>query len=83
MGPGKEFDAIRLLMSRWGDLAVDIGDDAILDRTFCSLRVWAVVRPAEMRAWLGTLKDKELRESLTWLLEHPWGMEKAPKNDEK
>ncbi len=28
MGPGQEFDAIRLLMSRWGDLAVDIGDDA-------------------------------------------------------
>ena len=28
MGPGHEFDTIRLLMSRWGDLAVDIGDDA-------------------------------------------------------
>ncbi len=28
MGPGHEFDTIRMLMRRWGDLAVDIGDDA-------------------------------------------------------
>lgn len=28
LGPGVEFDTIRMLMSRWGDLAVDIGDDA-------------------------------------------------------
>jgi thiamine-monophosphate kinase len=28
MGPGGEFDTIRLLMERWGDIAVDIGDDA-------------------------------------------------------
>lgn len=28
MGPGHEFDTIRMLMQRWGDLAVDIGDDA-------------------------------------------------------
>lgn len=28
MGPGQEFDTIRMLMARWGDLAVDIGDDA-------------------------------------------------------
>ena len=28
MGQGVEFDTIRLLMARWGDLAVDIGDDA-------------------------------------------------------
>ena len=26
-------------------------DDAMADRTFCSLRVWAVVRPKEMEAW--------------------------------
>lgn len=30
MGPGREFDTIRMLMARWGDLAVDIGDDAAL-----------------------------------------------------
>lgn len=28
MGAGAEFDAIRDLMARWGDLVVDIGDDA-------------------------------------------------------
>lgn len=28
MGQGVEFDTIRMLMARWGDLAVDIGDDA-------------------------------------------------------
>ena len=28
MGPGVEFDTIRMLMARWGTLAVDIGDDA-------------------------------------------------------
>lgn len=28
MGQGVEFDTIRLLMARWGELAVDIGDDA-------------------------------------------------------
>lgn len=28
LGPGHEFDTIRMLMARWGDLAVDIGDDA-------------------------------------------------------
>ncbi|BAH38341.1 MAG TPA: thiamine-phosphate kinase [Gemmatimonas aurantiaca] len=28
MGAGGEFDTIRMLMSRWGDLAADIGDDA-------------------------------------------------------
>lgn len=28
MGEGREFDTIRMLMARWGDLAADIGDDA-------------------------------------------------------
>jgi len=28
MGQGLEFDTIRMLLARWGDLAVDIGDDA-------------------------------------------------------
>ena len=28
LGPGAEFDTIRLLMQKWGDLAADIGDDA-------------------------------------------------------
>ncbi len=33
LGPGAEFDTIRLLMARWGDLAVDIGDDAAVLRS--------------------------------------------------
>ena len=48
-------------------------DDAMVDRTFCSLRVWAVVRPKEMKAWIGTLKEADMRKALTWLLDHPWG----------
>lgn len=55
------------------------GDDAfasdsdMIDRTFCALRVWAVVQPAEMRKWIATLDDADLEKALTWLLEHPWG----------
>jgi len=55
------------------------GDDAfavdgdMTDRTFCALRVWAVTRPHEMKPWIATIKDKEMRAALTWLLEHPWG----------
>ena len=30
MGPGREFDTIRTLLDRWGELAVGIGDDAAL-----------------------------------------------------
>jgi len=55
------------------------GEDGMIDRTFCALRIWAVVRPAEMKAWIATLNDSELQKSLAWLLRHPWG--KAP--DEK
>ena len=55
------------------------GDDAfssdadMIDRTFCALRVWAVVKPREMKAWITTQKDADMRKALTWLLEHPWG----------
>jgi hypothetical protein len=49
-------------------------EGGMIDRTFCALRVWAVVKPKEMKAWIGTLKDAEIRKALTWLLEHPWGM---------
>ena len=48
-------------------------DDAMIDRTFCALRVWAVVKPREMKAWIGTSKEADMRKALTWLLEHPWG----------
>jgi hypothetical protein len=48
-------------------------DDAMMDRTFCSMRVWAVVRPKEMAGWIPTIKDKEMRNALWWLLQNPWG----------
>ncbi len=48
-------------------------DSDMIDRTFCALRVWAVVRPREMKAWIGTIKEANMRKALTWLLEHPWG----------
>lgn len=57
----------------YGDVAR--GDGDVMDRTFCSLRVWAALRPAEMKTWLAMMKDDEMREALTWLLENPWGHE--------
>jgi hypothetical protein len=48
-------------------------EGCMIDRTFCALRVWAVVKPDEMKAWIATLKDAAMRKALTWLLEHPWG----------
>jgi hypothetical protein len=48
-------------------------EDGMIDRTFCALRVWAVVRPQQMRKWIAGLEDAEMRKALTWLLENPWG----------
>ena len=48
-------------------------DGEMIDRTFCSMRVWAVVKPNAMKAWIATLQDAEMRKALTWLLDHPWG----------
>jgi hypothetical protein len=45
----------------------------IIDRTFCALRTWAATKPAEMKAWVATLKDDKMREALTWLADNPWG----------
>jgi hypothetical protein len=53
------------------------GDDAfssdasMIDRTFCALRFWAFWKPDEMRRWIATVDDAEMRKALTWLLEHP------------
>ncbi len=54
---------------------VDMDDKAndMARRTFDALRVWAVVRPKEMKAWIGALNDPPLQKALTWLLGHPWG----------
>jgi hypothetical protein len=54
-------------------------DSDMIDRTFCALRVWAVVRPDEMKPWVATQKDPKLRAALTWLMENPWGW--GPKQD--
>ena len=52
-------------------------DDAINDRTFCALRMWAVVKPDEMREWIRTVEGEDMQKALTWLLEHPWGTGKS------
>ena len=48
-------------------------DDAMMDRTFCSMRVWAVVKPNAMADWIPSIKDEEMRKALWWLLQNPWG----------
>lgn len=65
------------------------GDDkyqyegGMTDRTICALRVWAVMRPDEMRAWIGKQEGKDMRKALSWLLEHPWGGGDEEKDVEK
>ena len=58
-------------------------EGGMIDRTFCALRVWALVKPDEMKAWIPTQKDAEMRKALTWLLEHPWGGESKKKSPAK
>jgi hypothetical protein len=48
-------------------------EGGMIDRTFCALRVWAVIRPDEMREWISKQEGADARKSLTWLLENPWG----------
>lgn len=73
MGPGREFDTIRMLMERWGDLAVDIGDDAavlpdvgsrqrVVSTDACVegahfLRAWITPREVGVRAAAAALSD--------------------------
>lgn len=57
MGAGAEFDAIRALMARWGDLVVDIGDDAaVLPAVSTGVRVVSTDACIEdvhfRRAWI-------------------------------
>jgi hypothetical protein len=58
-------------------------EGGMIDRTFCALRVWAVVRPDEMRAWIGKQEGADVRKALIWLLEHPWGGGEEEKDVEK
>jgi hypothetical protein len=59
-------ELVRLLS---GDDSVG-GDGDMVDRTFCALRFWAIWKPDDMRRWIETVKDDEMRKALTWLLEH-------------
>ena len=56
MGAGAEFDTIRGLMARWGDLAVDIGDDAAVLPDSTGVRVISTDACVEevhfRRAWI-------------------------------
>ncbi|WP_211325627.1 hypothetical protein [Roseimicrobium gellanilyticum] len=63
-------DLIKFLKGENNEFS-DTGD--MIDRTFCYLRVWAVVRPDEMKTWIATIQDSAMRDALTWLLENPWG----------
>lgn len=49
----------------------DFSSGTMASRALCALRVWAVVRPKEMKDWIATLKGADERKTLTWLLEHP------------
>ncbi len=53
------------------DVYPDSGD--MIDRTFCALRVWAVIKPEEMEFWINSVEDPDIRKGLTWLLHNPWG----------
>jgi hypothetical protein len=62
-----------LLLRYYRGEKVGLGDDGMNDRTFCALRVWGVFHQKEMIAWINTLDDLEMRESLTWLVKHARG----------
>jgi len=61
------------LISLFGGSDEFADDSNMVDRTFCALRTWAVIRPQEMETWIKTLQDKEMQKALSWLLENPWG----------
>ncbi|HEY1083282.1 MAG TPA: hypothetical protein VGE29_13525 [Prosthecobacter sp.] len=48
-------------------------DSDMIDRTFCALRTWAVLQPDAMKAWIAQQESADMREALTWLLDHPRG----------
>lgn len=61
MGPGHEFDTIRMLMARWGPLAVNIGDDAaVLPTTVGRVHVVSTDACIEgvhfQRAWISSFE---------------------------
>lgn len=63
------------LIGQWSGKA-DAWDATMSDRTFGCLRAWAVTRPKEMKKWIESLEDKEVRDALLSLLASPHGGEK-------
>jgi hypothetical protein len=61
------------LMRYLGGEDRDDKESDIVRRTVAALRVWAVVRPRGMKAWIATLKDADMQKALTWLLNHAMG----------
>lgn len=60
------------LINVWSGKANPI-DGCMDDRAYGALRKWAVCQPAEMREWIATLEDAEIRAALLWLLENARG----------
>jgi hypothetical protein len=61
---------------------VEPGDGAVDDRHFGSLRIWAMRRPEEMRAWIRSEPlDEDVREALLWLVDHAKGGYQPRTND--
>jgi hypothetical protein len=48
-------------------------DGSMDDRTYGCLRLWAVVDPEGMKAWIKTVPHPELRKALEWLHAHAEG----------
>lgn len=48
-------------------------DDGLVDRTICALRVWAVIRPEDMKKWIETIDGSDMQKALRWTVENPWG----------
>ena len=51
-----------------------LGNESGLRNTLSALRLWAILRPKEMRAWIdGEKFSPDLREALRWLLDNAGG----------
>ena len=53
--------------------AADPTDGLVPDRAFGCLRCWALAQPEEMRSWIASQPEPDVRAALQWLLEHASG----------
>lgn len=53
----------------------DPHDGCMDDRTYGCLRKWAICQPEQMKKWIETQRDPEVKAALQWLLAHPNGKE--------